>query len=241
MSLLSVVQTAARRCRFATVPTAAFSNPDPDVQQLVAFAQDAGDELQERFGWRMLKIEFNTIGDGVTTLFTLPPDWQRLCPSDKSPIGALISLARPTIPLIGPVNDEWLNQMKALPAFPAYPVWRLIQNELEIWPACANGEVVQSWYFSNYWISTAGGVRSGAWSADTDISLIHERVIGWYVTWAWKASKGLDYAEDFRKYELELDRAAGQEDSERIISTSTAVLNDDTFWPGQIGMGYVGP
>ena len=242
MSLLSIVQFAARQCRFNSIPTSALSSTDPDVQQMVAFAQNAGDELQERAGWRNLKLEFNVIGDGVSTLYTLPADWQRLCPSDKSPIGALISLARPTIPLIGPVNDEWLNQMKALPAFPAYPVWRLIGGNIEIWPALANAEVVQSWYFSNAWISNASiTARQQTWQADTDFSLIHERIIQWYCVWNWKASKGLDYAEDFRRYEMTFDRQAGQEDTGRVISTSTAVINDDTFWPGQIGSGYVGP
>ena len=197
----------------------------------------------ERWDWRGLKFQFTITGDGTTTLWPLPSDWQRLCPSDKSPIGAWVSLARPTIPLIGPVNDEWLNQMKALPAFPAYPVWRLIGNYVEIWPAIADGEVIWTWYFSNGWINPASAptTRVSAWTSDNDTSIIKDVILAWYATWAWKASKGLDYAEDFRKYEMALDRNAGQENTERVISTSTSVINDDTFWPGQIGSGYVGP
>ena len=132
MAILQVVQGAALRCNISPVPASAVSSSDSNIQQLVAFAQDTGRELLERYDWNGLKIRATTTGDGSSTLWALPADWMRLCPSDKSPMGALISSARPTIPLVGPVNDEWLNQMKQLPAYPAYPVWRLINTNLEI-------------------------------------------------------------------------------------------------------------
>jgi hypothetical protein len=106
------------------VPASVVGNTDPDVQQLFGFAQDTAIDLVDRWDWTNLKVQFQIVGDGVTTIFGLPPDWQRICPSDKSPMGALISSSRPTLPLIGPVNDEWLNAQKALPAALPMPVWR---------------------------------------------------------------------------------------------------------------------
>ena len=106
MSLLTTIQGAALRCNFASVPASAYSSTDTNVLQLVAFSQDTGLEMIRRSGWNTLKIFKQVTGDGTTTLWPLPADWMRLCPSDKSPSGALVSLSRPTIPLIGPVNDE---------------------------------------------------------------------------------------------------------------------------------------
>lgn len=235
MSLLTTIQGAALRCNFSAVPSSAYSSTDTNVLQLVAFSQDTGLEMARRSGWNTLKVFKQVTGDGTTTLWPLPADWMRLCPSDKSPMGALVSLSRPTIPLIGPVNDEWLNQMKALPAYPAYPVWRLINNNLEIWPALANGEIVQFWYFSKNWITKSVGGTSSVWTNDNDTALFDEDILMKGAIWQWKRAKGLDYAEEFRAYQLAFERAAGQQDNERVVSTSSYTVNPDSFWPGQIG------
>lgn len=235
MSLLTIVQGAALRCGLNQTVTSAYSSTDPEIQQLVAFATDTGVDLYKREGWRNIKLEAETIGDGHSTLFNLPADWHRMCPTTRSPVGALISLARPTIPLYGPINDEDLNQLKALPAYVAYPVWRLVWGQLEIWPAIANGEVVKFWYFSSNWILNEDGVtRQGAWTADNNTSLIDEDCIMKGTIWRWKAAKGLDYAEAFRDYERAVDMSNGQEDTERVTATSTNVVNLDNFWPGII-------
>ena len=113
MSLLTIVQGAAVRCNLAQ-PNAAFSSTDPQIQQIIAFAQDTGRELMERGGWRNLKFETSIVGDGSTTLFSLPSDFKRLCPSDKPQQSPFVSMQRPSIPIRGPVNDEWLNAAKAL-------------------------------------------------------------------------------------------------------------------------------
>lgn len=246
MSLLSMVQGAALRCNLK-VPGQAYSSTDDNILQLVAFVQDSGRELVERADWNTLKRTFQVTGDGTTTLFPLPSDWMRLCPSDKSPVGALVSLARPTIPLRGPINDEALNQIKALTAFPAYPVWRLINKNLEIWPAIANGEVVRTSYFSKSFVQaisyvgplpsqlTAVTTYQQSFQSDADTSLIEEDTLMKGAIWRWKRAKGLDYAEEFREYQLSIERNAGQQDSGRVITTSTITGVDDTFWPGQIG------
>jgi hypothetical protein len=137
------------------------------------------------------------------------------------------------------VNDEWLNQMKALPAYPAYPVWRLVNNTLEIWPALAAGEIVQFWYFSKNWITASAGGTSAVWTSDNDTALVDEDLLMKGAIWQWKRAKGLDYAEEFRTYQTEFERVAGQQDNERVVSTSDYTVNPDTFWPGQ--MSYTPP
>jgi len=233
MTILSIVQGAALRCNLK-VPIQAVSSTDENILQIVAFAEDTGRELVERADWNELKVKATVTGDGVSSLFTLPSDWMRLCPSDKSPVGALVSLARPTIPLRGPVNDEALNQIKALTAFPAYPVWRIINRNLEIWPALASGEVVSFWYFTRAWVISPQNVQSTRFTSDTDASLIDEDLIMKGAIWKWKRAKGLDYQEEYSTYEREFGRVAGQQDNGRVISTSTITTIDDTFWPGQI-------
>jgi hypothetical protein len=69
-------------------------------------------------------------GDGTTTLFVLPSDFERILQGQ-----ALWSNKYPSIPLQGPITSQDLLALKALPVMPVRPVWRLIGGQLEIWPA----------------------------------------------------------------------------------------------------------
>jgi hypothetical protein len=229
VTLLTIIQDAAVRCGWQLVPTSAIGNTGADalnIQQMIAFAQDIGRDCMERANWTGLDHAGTITGDGTTTLFLLPADWKRFNPGDKAPNSPLISSKYPLTPLFGPVNAEELNALKALPASTVRPVWRFIGHSIEIWPALTAGEIVTFNYFSSYWILAANLVtRRKRWVADTDMSLIEEDVIMKGVIWKWLASKGLDYAEQFRGYELALMRTASQQMTERITSTSTNMPN----------------
>jgi hypothetical protein len=231
VTILTIVQGAAIRCGFSAAPSSAVSNPDQNIQKLVIFAQDAGRELLERANWVNLDTAGTVTGDGASTLFQLPQDWVRFSPSDKSPRGALVSNKYPLAPLYGPINTEDLNLLKALPASTVRPVWRIIGGALEIWPALAGppvpnplglpGELVTFNYYSSFWIMNAARTVSRAtWVADDDSSLINEDTVMKGAAWRWKASQGLQYAEEFRSYEQSLARNAAQQMTERVVSTS---------------------
>lgn len=235
MSLLTVVQITCKLCGISPIPTAAYTSTDVNVQQIVALSEQVGHELMERYDWRNLKIEAEVIGDGSTTLYALPSDWKRMCPSSTSQTSPLVSLSRPTIPIEGPVNDEVLNARKALPLATVFPVWRLIGGSMEIWPALMNGEIVKFWYFSSAWtINAAGTTRSQGWTADTDLSLIDENTITLGTVYKWKQAKGLDYGEAMRSFELAAIRNSAQEDNVRVVRTSAPRPWPDNYWPGFI-------
>lgn len=234
MSILSVLQLAMPICGLPQ-PAQAVSSTDPNVIKFVALAQDIGDELRERFFWRNLNIGGQITGDGTTTLFALPSDWALLSPGQQ-----MFSSLYPTLPIYGPVTNEQLAAMKAAPSYPTRPVWRLDGGVMEIWPAIGSGEIVTFNYYSTNWVSNAAGlVRQPGFLLDSDFSMIDEIVLRRGLIWRWKASKGLDYAEDFRSYQMSLDRAAGRQDAERIVRMSARPLDVDGWFPGTIN--YLGP
>lgn len=131
MSLLTIVQAAAIRCHYPQ-PSVAFSSLDPNIQLFVACAQDTGDEMTERINWQALKIQnpVTFVGNSVQTLFPLPTGFQALSPSDT-----FISSAYPTLRMIGPVNEDDLLRLKALPIVLFPSVWREVQGSIEFFPA----------------------------------------------------------------------------------------------------------
>lgn len=236
MPLLSIVQASALRVGL-TQPASAISSPDPTVQQLVACAQDAGDEYSERWTWLNEKKGSTITGDGVTTLFTLPTNFGTLSPSIT-----FVSSIYPTLTLPGPVNEDDLLRMKQLPVVVQPSCWRRIGAQIEFFPALANGEIVTYVYKSKYWIFDSTGVTPRTtWLADTDISIIPDRLIMLGSIWMWKRGKGLDYAEEFATAERAFDRNAGQENQGREISTARHYQTSDDYWPGTIAAGYTGP
>lgn len=233
MSILSVLQLAMPICGLSA-PAQAVSSTDPNVQKFVSLAQDLGDELGERYFWRNLNIAGQIVGDGTTTLFALPSDWGRMSAGQQ-----FFSSLYPLLTLPGPISNENLAAIKVLPSFPTRPVWRIIGGTLEFFPALGNGEIVTFNYYSTNWVSNAAGlVRQPGFLLDSDFSMIDEKTLRRGLIYRWKMSKGLDYAEDFRSYQMSLDRAAGREDAERIVSMASSMpIDGDSWFPGLITDG----
>jgi hypothetical protein len=148
---------------------------------------------------------------------------------------ALWSQKYPSIPLQGPISSQDLLALKALPVMPVRPVWRLIGGQLEIWPTLANGEIVNGEYRStNPIVSGDGSTRKTRWTNDTDYALFPEIILRLGLIWRWKASKGLDYGEDFKTYQLERDKKAAHEAGGKIVRMTNTHSIGSEQWPGVI-------
>lgn len=237
---------------------------DTGVMQQLELLQDIGDELAERNQWQSLNISGSIKGDGGTTVWPIPvgtlitedfntdfgpgpslssgvsdfggstlesatPDFGGLSNGLK-----FISSLFPLQPLVGPVTNEQMNALKAFPLGLLRPVWRIVDNFFEFWPALAVGEVAMYNYYSTNWIQPVTGPRILAFAADTDISLIDEKILTSGLEWRWLAAKGLDYAEAFRRYERRIALADGRQDTTREVSMSRRRVGPASTWPAAI-------
>jgi hypothetical protein len=241
VSLITIIQGAARRVNYPQ-PTVAIGTTDPNIALLIDCAQDAGDDAVERVNWQSLKLQTpaSFLGDGVTAAFPLPVGFQALSPSD-----VFVSNLYPTWKLPGPVAEGDLIRLKALPMAIPVHVWRqvgasvagsgMIVPMIEFFPVLGVGETVTYVYAAKGWITNFMGVQYAppVWQADSDLSLIAERLIRLGAVWRWKRRKGFDYSEEMNDYEGALDRLGGQEDTAPVISMSDDIGPIDT-WPGII-------
>lgn len=229
MTILTIIQQVCASCNL-DVPTAAISATDPTITQLIALAQQEGDETASSFDWRNLKIGLSIVGDGTSTLFSLSPDFERFAPGQP-----LFSSAYPMVPLMGPIADDQLLALKALSYAPIRPFWRLIGGAIEIWPAIGSAETITGEYRSSFWILGADGVtRQSSFLSDNDVSLVPERIVKLGVIWRWKSAKGLDYAEDYRTWDVERSRVAGHDAGNKTIQMSRTFRGGLHTWPGVI-------
>jgi hypothetical protein len=233
MSLLSIVNNAFLELSgVANNYPSVYTSLDSSAALLMQLAQRTGDDVARRWGWKNLKVPGGITGDGKTTVWALPSDWASLGESSL-----LVSNLYPLLPLAGPIMPERLLLLKALPAMPIRPLWRMIGGNIEIWPALAAGELVTLEYRSSCWVlDVDGATRRPRWTADLNTSLIDESLIELGVIWRWKEAKGLQYAERFAEYERRFDATAGQEDTGRMVSMSNkgGTFDPSAFFPGLI-------
>ena len=217
MSLLTICQDAAALVG-VDAPSAVVASSDATSAQFGALAQVEGDELARYFDWRGLKIETTMTGDGSTVLFELPTGFDRWMSG-----GAAFFEDGTYDRLEGPVSDETFTAYQAANSDPSDPVWRMIGPDVEFFPALDTGVVITSLYLTGYWITAADGVtRKARWTLDSDLSTLPERLITLGVVWRWKRAKGLDYAEEYRTYQMERLKATRSDGGLRMLTLSSS-------------------
>jgi hypothetical protein len=225
MSLLTIVSDAMAICGFSE-PSIVYASSDDNVSLFKRLSQVEGDALSRKGDWRGLKVLGTLTGDGSSTEYTLPADFDRFMTGyplrEADEAGAVLQL----------VTDDELAAIKTYVAGPTKPVWRLFGDTIEFYPALDSGQGVTTEYRSSYWISDeTGATRLPRWSADTDYAVIPERLMTLGLVWRYKQSKGLTYDEDFRTYELECAKAMAAQNARQPIKMRSDFMGDYTDGP----------
>jgi hypothetical protein len=214
-ALLEVVQDLCGRQNI-TVPNTVYGSTDPQVLQLMKLLEEEGNDLAARASWQCLIQE---------------AAWTTINAEDQGAIATIASngfraIKNNTIwdrtdrlPVIGPMDGEEWQAMKAVFANGPRYRYRIRGGHLLVNPVMAAGH---SWYFeylSKYWIVDGGGtVYKRRFTADTDTILLPDDLCLQGLRWRWKKEKGLDYAEDFRTYEIQVKDQMGRDGGKPILS-----------------------
>lgn len=198
MSLLTLVQKACTRIGI-TKPTAIVSSSDEQVIQLLGLANEEGDELAARYRWQNLTKEatFTTVAtESQGSITTIAGTDFRYILNDTIWDRTLRR------PIFGPLIASQWQQLKAQNMQGPWYQFRIRGNLLLFIPVPTAGDSCNFEWISRNWCQDSGATTTyAAWNADTDTGLIDEDVMAMGLIWRWKAAKGLDYGEDFNKYE----------------------------------------
>tara|TARA_R110000868_G_scaffold221313_3_gene472871 strand:- start:2134 stop:2820 length:687 start_codon:yes stop_codon:yes gene_type:complete len=201
MSALTIIQKACARLGI-TVPTAVFSSTDDQIIQLRNLMNQEGVELADDVAWTRLITEktFTSVAAAIQTS-AVPTDFGWYLNDTMWNRGTMVKMS-------GPASaEEWqMYQAIAIVALPA-AVFRFRGGNILVYPSPVAGQTCAYEYVSTYW---ASGSQT-AMTADADTALLDENLIVLGVIWRFLAAKGLDYAEAFRTYELEVAKAMGRD------------------------------
>lgn len=197
MSLLTMMQQVGRRIGI-TIPASVSSSTDLQIVQLMALANEEGQDLSARYPWGNLINESTFLSvatESQGAITTLAGSSFRYILNDIMYDRSLLR------PVFGPLSpQEWQN-LKSRNLTGPWSQFRIRGGNVLFIPTPAAGDTIAFEWVSKNWVTLAATGTSPTWQADADTALIDEEIMAQGVMWRWKSAKGIEYAEDYNKYE----------------------------------------
>jgi hypothetical protein len=192
LNCLQLIQRVCKRIGI-TVPNAAYTSSDLQVQQLVELANEEGQEQASRYQWQALQRE--------ATFTTVATELQTSLAAITTGFGWIVNDTiwnrDLRLPVYGPDSLQDWQQQKAIQIAGPFNRYRIIANNIRFYPVPAAGQDCYFEYITNQW-TASGGTE---YQSDTDTALLDDTTMIVGTIWRWKQAKGMTYAEDFAKYE----------------------------------------
>ena len=202
MTILSVAQDFALSVGLDR-PVAVYGDPDRTAEELRALARDAAERIIQDRDWLALSRSLRIVGDGITTVFPLPADFDRFRMGAELYSGATgQAISR----LSSPQQAIYAG---ASPIAPHMPRWRIAGRTVVVEPA--SGDVLQGAYQSNWYAVADDGTAKPTFTVDSDSFALPERLLRLAMVWMWKSQKGLPYGQDYDSFETAAGEAFGRE------------------------------
>ena len=201
-------------------PVTVIDNTDPIARQLLALAQREGKQLMRTSDWAILKKEHTFSTSSGTAAYALPSDFDRLVletsynRSDNDILTGPISSAEYQLVNHGMATTGTTEKFRLKAASNAL--------KFELDPTPSSTQTIGFEYVSTQFCQSSGGSGQAVWTADTDTGILDETTMEMGITWRFKAAHGLDYAEDFRQYQLEVRQAVARNGSAPILQLDDA-------------------
>lgn len=219
-----MIQQVAARVNLP-VPAVVVTSTDQEVVQLLALANEEGQELATRYRWQALKAmaTFTSVNqENQGSLVTHAPGFEWFFN------GTWWDRAM-DVPILPISDEEWARQ-KAYQITGPYYRYRIVDNDILFIPAPPAGHTIAFEYMHRNWCKSNAGVKQDEWKADTDVGILDEKLMILGIRWRWKQANGLDYGQDFAAYEARVQTAMSRDGGGVVLS-----LNGTTLWPEFIG------
>jgi hypothetical protein len=194
MTILSAIQNVSMFISLSR-PDTVFSSTEREHLELQALANNSASHIAKDYEWQALKVLATLTGDGTTTEFVLPDDYDRMLKES-----ALWSNRMQSSLTHVTSTDRWLELDIRQFGF-VTGAWTMLADRINIKPPPANGEAIKFYYMSRKWAKDEAGIPKTAFLTDNDSFRLSERLLELCMIWQWKAAKKLPYAQEKDDYE----------------------------------------
>lgn len=216
MSLLSICIDAADQIGLRR-PSSVIGNSDPEVQQLLNYAQLEGKELVTRGDWNGLRTP--------TTFTSLAQQEQTgMVPTDLARfINETFWNRSRKRPLMGPVTPQQWQNIQAWTTSPLQDTFTVYGNDIYVTPAPPAGETFAFEYVSSKFCQSSGGTAQTSWLADTDTGRIPEELFALGISYRFLEQAGQGRFQALQaKYEARIKQLLQNDQPRRTINMSMA-------------------
>lgn len=224
MTLITIVSDASDRIGLQR-PSAVMSSTDLTVRTLLGFAQQEGRELARAATWQALQTEktFTTVAQELQTS-AIPTDFDWYMQDTMYNRTSRRKVEGPLTP------GEW-QVTKATLVTLVNPAFRIRGRNILITPTPSAGDTVAYEYISKNWCESESGTDQSSWAADSDVGLLDEELMTLGVIWRYRKSKGFDYAEDFRSYEVMKNQLMLRDGARPRINSGPGAIDRNPYPP----------
>jgi hypothetical protein len=213
LSCLQIVQTVCKRIGIIA-PTQAVTSQDQQIIQLLSLMEEEGQEQATRYPWEVLQTEatFTTVAtQSQGSMSTIAPGWDYITND---------TIWNRTLrrPVYGPKSQQDWQQAKAMQINGPFNSFRIINDVINFYPVPVAGQTCAFEFQSLNWVNTSVGGTASTWTNDADTPRIDDQIMVMGGIWRWKQAKGLDYSEDFNKYERRITDAMGRDAGKQRLS-----------------------
>jgi hypothetical protein len=212
-------------------PASLFSTTDKLAQELRTQANKSASAILKVYDWQRQLAVHTLTGDGTTTSFALPSDY------DRMPLKAMVMSSsfswglRPARDL-----DEWLDfQIRPFNGSPG--AWIILGGAMQVLPAIDTGVTAKFYYVKNTVVTSAASAAQTGFLADADTFNLSERLLTLDIVWRWRAQKRMEYSEDMRNFEIALSEEIAKDRGPRILTVGRQRFGLDATpaYPGTLG------
>lgn len=217
MTLLSLVQSATDRINLPR-PSVVVTATDATVRELLALANQEGQELARMGPWQALRKE--------KTFTSLAQETQTsMVASDLSEfVDETFWNRTAKRPLWGPLSPQEWQSIKAMTTSPVTDTFTMRGGNILINPVPAAGQTFTYEYISDQWCQNAAGdTDRSAWAADDDTGKLPERLMGMGLIWRYKKARGMSFEIEYAEWEAQVRTDLGADMPRRTTNFASAV------------------
>ncbi len=229
MAILDVVKEAATVLGLE-VPSLVFGSNVREMIEMQATIKEAAAEIVDAYDWQKLLVVNTVTGDDVTEAHGMPEDYRRM-QKTASLWSSRWSWAAEHV--VSP--DEWL-ELQTVPFVNVTGQWIVYGGQLHFLPVMASGETAKFFYVSNNIVIDSEGQPKAAFSSDTDVFRLSERLLKLGIIYKWKQAKRQPYAQELDDFEVLKGQEIDNDPGSKPVVSGRPVRNwrYGRTWPGNV-------
>jgi len=227
--LLDALQSAALRL-IGRKPSQFIGVTSVFEMEMCDLVNEVAQDVAKYQDWQALVRVAEIVGDGSTEVFDLPPDYDRQLQNSAVQGNATWAWGYRRFT---DINVFLFDQTRGFSGFPGG--WIIYGDKVRFAPAPSGSAVYP--YITNAWAKSADMAAKQAFTADTDLFLLPERLLTLGLVWRWRENKKLDASGDQEAFIKALDEYAAKDKGARVYRSSARRSFPGTHlaWPYELG------